>query len=132
MAKHRLERVNELIKREVGDMLRKEFVFDAQLVTVQQVDSTPDLKHAHVYMSVIGTDAQRRKVVALLQSKRAPLQYALSRKVTMKFTPQLHFKLDTGIERGTKVISIMDELNLLPARESIDLFDGPLDGPPPL
>lgn len=132
MAKHRLERVNELIKREVGDMLRKEFVFDAQLVTVQQVDSTPDLKHAHVYMSVIGTDAQRRKVVTTLQSKRAPLQYALSRKVTMKFTPQLHFKLDTGIERGTKVISIMDELNLLPAHESADLFDTPFDGPHPL
>lgn len=124
MAKHRLERVNEVLKREIGDMIRKEFVFDAQLVTVQQVDCTPDLKHAHVYMSVIGTDAQCRRALSALQAKRTAIQYAVSRRVTMKYTPQIHFKLDTGIERGTKVIRIMDELNLLPAVESPD-FDTP-------
>jgi ribosome-binding factor A len=130
MAKHRLERVNELIKREVGEMLRRDFVFDAPLVTVQQVDSTPDLKHAHVYLSVIGTEAQRHRVIAEVQSKRAPLQYALSRRVIMKYTPQLHFKLDTGIERGTNVIRIMDELNLLPATESLDYPSPPESRPP--
>lgn len=118
MAKHRLERVNELIKREIGEMIRRDFNFDAQLVTVQQVDSTPDLKHAHIYLSVIGTEAQRQKALSLVQSKRVPLQHALSRKVVMKYTPLLHFKLDTGIERGTNVIRIMEELNLLPEVES--------------
>lgn len=118
MPKHRLDRVNEVIRRELGEMIRKEFVFDAQLVTIQQVDCTPDLKHAHIYLSVIGTDAQRDKALHELQHRRTQLQYAISRRVTLKYTPQLHFKLDTGIERGTHVIRIMDELNLLPANES--------------
>lgn len=118
MPKHRLDRVNEVIRREIGEMIRKEFVFDAQLVTVQQVDCTPDLKHAHVYLSVIGSDAQRQKVLSELQHRRTQLQYAISRRVTLKYTPQLHFKLDTGIERGIHIIRIMDELNLLPENES--------------
>ena len=125
MAKHRLERVNELIRRELGDLLRKEVVFDAQLVTVQQVDVTPDLKHAHIYMSVIGTQEQGKHVIHQLQSKRAQLQYLLSRRVIIKYTPQLHFKLDEGIERGTRVIHLMDEQNLLPQTEEEDEFGNP-------
>lgn len=125
MAKHRLERVNELLRRELGELLRREMLFDAQLVTVQQVDITPDLKHAHVYMSVIGTPAQRSAVITQLQAKRSHLQYQLSRRVIIKYTPQLHFKLDTGIERGTRVIHLMDELNLLPPTEEQDEFGNP-------
>jgi ribosome-binding factor A len=125
MAKHRLERVNELLRRELGELLRREMLFDAQLVTVQQVDITPDLKHAHVYMSVIGTPGQRSAVITQLQSKRSHLQYQLSRRVIIKYTPQLHFKLDTGIERGTRVIHLMDELNLLPPVEEQDEFGNP-------
>lgn len=130
MAKHRLERVNEVIKREVGEILRRDFVFDAPLVTVQQVDSTPDLKHSHVYLSVIGTEAQRERALAAVQAKRVPIQSAIARRIVMKYTPQIHFKLDTGIERGTNVIRILDELNLLPSVESMEPVDFP-DTPPP-
>ena len=53
--KHRLERVNELIRRELGEIVTREFRFESKLVTIQQVDITPDLKNAHVYVGVIGT-----------------------------------------------------------------------------
>jgi ribosome-binding factor A len=125
MAKHRLERVNELIRRELGDLLRREMIFDAQLVTIQQVDVTPDLKHAHIYMSVIGSPEQAKHVILQLKGMRGQLQYLLSRRVIIKYTPQLHFKLDEGIERGTKVIHLMDELNLLPPVEDEDDFGNP-------
>jgi ribosome-binding factor A len=125
MAKHRLERVNELIRRELGDLLRREMIFDAQLVTIQQVDVTPDLKHAHIYMSVIGSTEQAKHVITQLKGMRGQLQYLLSRRVIIKYTPQLHFKLDEGIERGTRVIHLMDELNLLPAVEEEDDFGNP-------
>jgi ribosome-binding factor A len=118
MAKHRLERVNEALKREFGDILMREMVFDAQLVTVQQVDVTPDLRNAHVYISVIGTDSQSQKVIAQLNARRPYLQFVLSRRITMKHTPTIHFKLDSGIVRGTHIINLMDELNLLPEHES--------------
>ena len=101
----------------MGDLLRRELHFDAQLVTVQHVDVTPDLKNAHVYMSVIGTEKQRKGVMSLLRTRCPHLQFLLSRRVIMKYTPHLHFKLDEGIERGTRIINLMDELDLLPANE---------------
>ena len=130
MARHRIERVNEILKRELSEMIRREFVFDAPLVTVQHVDCTQDLKNANVYLSVLGTEAQQRKALAQIQGKRAPLQYALSRRVTLKYTPQIHFKLDTGIERGTKIIQLMDELDLLPENESPKHENPPSDPAP--
>jgi len=120
MAKHRLERVNELLKRELSDILRKEIHFDAPLVTVQQVDVTPDLKNAHVFMSVIGTEKQRKTAMSQLYTRRPHLQFLLSRRVILKYTPHLHFKMDEGIERGTRIINLMDELNLLPELEKPD------------
>jgi ribosome-binding factor A len=117
MANHRLERINEVLKREFGDILMREMVFDAQLVTVQHVDVTPDLRNAHVYVSVIGSDVQAQKVIAQLNARRPYLQFVLSRRITIKHTPTIHFKLDSGIVRGTHIINLMDELNLLPAVE---------------
>jgi ribosome-binding factor A len=108
--KHRLERVNELIRRELGDLITREFRFEGQLVTVQQVDVTPDLKHAHIYVSVIGADADRHKAMASLHDSRVTLQRDLAKRVILKYTPQLHFKLDDAIVRGTRVLSIIDEL----------------------
>lgn len=117
MAKHRLERVNEVIKRELGDLIHREITFTAKLVTVQQVDITPDLKHAHVFISVIGTDPERRKAMSMLHAKRIPLQQALSKRIVLKFTPNLHFKLDEAVERGTRILSILEELELPPLDE---------------
>ena len=122
--KHRLERVNELLKRELGDLLSREVSFEAALVTVQQVDITPDLKHAHVFISVIGTAEQARAAMAKLHDSRIHLQRLLSKRVVLKYTPHLHFKLDEAIERGTRVIDILSQIEIPP--------DEPLlDEPPP-
>jgi ribosome-binding factor A len=112
--KHRLERVNELLKRELGDLLNREVSFEAALVTVQQVDITPDLKHAHVFISVIGSDEQARAAMAKLHDSRPNLQRLLSKRVVLKFTPHLHFKLDEAIERGTRVINILSQIDIPP------------------
>jgi len=120
--KHRLERVNELIRRELGDLLSRELTFEAALVTVQQVDITPDLKHAHVFVSVIGSEEQAKAAMAKLHSNRPHLQHLLSKRVVLKYTPHLHFKLDDSIVRGTRVISILEEIDLPP-----DTSDEPED-----
>lgn len=110
--KHRLDRVNEVMKRELGELLRREFTFTAKLVTVQQVDITPDLKQAHVYISIIGLPSEQREAMAQLHDKRAALQQDLSKRVVLKFTPQLHFHLDETVERGTRVLHILEELHI--------------------
>ncbi len=112
--KHRLERVNELIRRELGDLLTREVTFEAALVTVQQVDITPDLKHAHVFISIIGTEEQAKASMAKLHDKRIQLQHLLSRRVILKYTPQLHFKLDDTIVRGDRVINLLEQIEIPP------------------
>ena len=110
--KHRIERVNEVIKRELGDLILRHCHFAAALVTVQQVDITPDLKHAHVFISVIGAEAQQHQALAQLHKLRAEFQRELSKRVVLKFTPQLHFKLDAAAERGDRILQIMNDLDL--------------------
>lgn len=110
--KHRLQRVNELLKRELGDLITRECQFPAQLVTVQQVDVTPDLKQAHVFISIIGADEDRHASMAILHAARVQLQAALSKRVVLKFTPQLHFKLDSAAERGDRILHILDDLGI--------------------
>ena len=110
--KNRLVRVRELMKRELGDLIGRELTF-AQLVTVQDVDITPDLKHAHVYVSVLGGGEEAANaVLAQLHEHRKDLQYKLSRRVVLKFTPLLHFKLDLAQERGSRVIDILSNLDI--------------------
>jgi ribosome-binding factor A len=108
--KNRPARVRELILREIGAIITRELTFDATLVTVQQVDLTPDFKHCHIYVGVLGTESQQRSAIGKLAEHRPLLQHELSRRVILKYTPQLHFHLDHALERGTKVMEIMRQL----------------------
>jgi ribosome-binding factor A len=112
--KNRLDRVNESIKRELGGLIRREFTFQAKLVTVQEVDITPDLKSAHVYIGVLGSPEEQHAAMAQLHDARVRLQRELSRRVIMKFTPHLHFELDKTGERADRVLQIIEELHLPP------------------
>jgi ribosome-binding factor A len=106
--------LSELLKRELGELVVRQCRFTAQLVTIQQVDVTPDLKHAHVFVSVIGNEEEQKQALATLHDTRADLQRALSKRVVLKYTPHLHFKNDTAAERGDRVLNILEELHLPP------------------
>ncbi len=108
--KNRLDRVNELLKRELANLIVRELTFDAKLVTIQQVDVTPDLKHAHVFVSVIGTFEQQKSAMAQLHDHRKRWQGELSKTVILKNTPRLHFKLDLAAARGDRVLNVLDQL----------------------
>ncbi len=123
--KHRLDRVNQVLKRELGELIQREFSFAAKLVTVQQVDVTPDLKHAHVYVGVIGSPAERREALEQLGGARVRLQQDLAKRVVLKYTPHLHFKGDEAIERGTRVLTILEELQLPEDDEAAEQEPGP-------
>jgi ribosome-binding factor A len=109
--KNRLVRVNELIQREIGSIIQKDLEFPGVLVTVNSVDVTPDLKHCHVYIGVIGGGPQQEDVVAQLNEKHGHLQKRLMSRVVLKFTPKLHFKLDPSVERGVRVTQIMQQID---------------------
>ena len=111
--KHRQLRVNEVVKRELSSIVAREVTFEDALVTINHVNVTPDLKNAHVYVSVLGgTDGTG--VIERLETNRAALQAELARRVVLKYTPHLVFHLDESIKRGARVIEILQELETPP------------------
>lgn len=107
--KHRLLRVNEVVKRELSTIIARELMFEDALVTVNQVDVTPDLKNAHVFVSVLRKE-NHRKVIEKLEENRVLLQTEMSKHLTLKYTPHLVFHLDDSIERGARVFQILEEI----------------------
>lgn len=113
--KHRLLRVNELLKRELSGLIAREITFESGLISINHVDVTSDLKNAHVFVSVLG--ASGSSVIEELEAHRPALQANLARNVVLKYTPHLVFHLDDSIERGARVIEIMQEIET-PPREN--------------
>lgn len=103
-------RVNEVVKRELSAIVAREMSFAGALVSINHVDVTSDLKNAHVFVSVLGSESSGESVLSKLAAHRATLQAELSRRVTMKYTPHLIFHLDDSIERGARVIEILQEI----------------------
>jgi ribosome-binding factor A len=107
----RHERVRELLKREVGEVIRREIPLnEAGLLTVNEVGVASDLKSATVFVGVIGTPEQRKKAAALLEKEGKRLQSLVGRAVVLKYTPHLKFVIDQSIERGNRVLEILEEI----------------------
>ncbi|HEY4270845.1 MAG TPA: 30S ribosome-binding factor RbfA [Candidatus Udaeobacter sp.] len=107
--KHRLLRVNELVKRELSAIIGREINFESALVSINAVDVSPDLKSAHVFVSTLGAETSA-SVIGKLEAHRPALQAELSRHVVLKFTPHLIFHPDESIKRGARVLEILDDL----------------------
>lgn len=110
--KHRLARVCEVLKRDLGVIILRELTFTSPIVTISSVDITPDLKQAHIYISALGTANQKRNALTVLTNNRSLLQSELAKRVVLKHTPHLHFHIDESLERGIRVLGILDELGL--------------------
>ena len=107
----RHERVRELLKREIGEAIRREFhVNEAGLISVNDVDLAGDLKSAIVFISIFGTAAQQKRGLQLLTENRVRIQGLVARSVVLKYTPTLKFVFDDSIVRGNRVLQIIEEL----------------------
>jgi ribosome-binding factor A len=105
----RTERINSLIREELSTLVREELHDPrvAGLVTIMQIDTSPDLRHAIAFVSVLGTDAERDSTMRALQHARPFLRRELARRMTSKNTPDLDFRLDTSMERAQELTEIM-------------------------
>jgi ribosome-binding factor A len=107
----RLQRVRELLKREIGEAIRREFhVEKTGLITVNDVDVAGDLKSAIVFVSILGTPDQQKHGLQLLVEHRVRIQGLVGRAVVLKYTPTLKFVFDDSIMRGNRVLQIIEEL----------------------
>ncbi len=118
----RIARINELLKREISSCIEKHFEFTGMLVTIHDVETAIDLKTAQVFIGVIGTTpGEAQEVVRRLNAKRGMTQGVVMKRVVLRCTPILHFKIDESIERCVRVLNILDEIG------EIDLPDEPGD-----
>jgi len=111
----RIDRINELMKREISSLIQREFEFPGKLVTVSAVEVTHDLREAKVFVSVLGGHPD--PVLSKLNSKRGMIQNTVMKRVVLRCTPRLSFKLDSSAERGVEVVNLLDEVDKLPKAE---------------
>ncbi|MBE6412598.1 MAG: 30S ribosome-binding factor RbfA [Opitutales bacterium] len=104
-------RVGELIRRELSEILHSRWRTETVAMTITEVDISPDLRNARVYYSVIGNRENVAKVGRLLASIKRDLKQLLSKKVILKYTPELNFVFDPSAERAMKILATLDELD---------------------
>ena len=111
MAK-RLDRVNELLRREISAVVQRDFEWNRALVTITAVDVTQDLKEAKVYVSILGGSTPG--ILDQLGRKRGFIQSKVAKRVTMRSTPVLSFRQDDSAVRGVNVVNLLEEVDRLP------------------
>jgi ribosome-binding factor A len=105
-----MRRVNESIKEVLGTALPELKDPRIGFVTVTGVETSPDLRHARVFVSVLGSEQKRERSLKGLAAAHGMLQARLARELRMKRTPQLTFEYDPTVERGVRMSKLIDEL----------------------
>jgi ribosome-binding factor A len=106
----RMRRVNEAVREVVSEGVGELKDPRIGFVTVTGVETSPDLRHARVFVSVLGSEAKRKRSLAGLAAAHGVLQARLARELRMKRTPQLAFEYDPTVERGVRMTQLIDEL----------------------
>jgi ribosome-binding factor A len=131
---HRLLRINESIRETLSSVITAEGLKDPRVgfVTVTGVETTPDLRHAKVYVSVLGGRREREATLAALEKSRGVLQAKINSSLHMKRTPQLQFLYDETLDNALRIERAMkreaevlgEEPHEIPV-PGMDLEDGP-------
>ena len=106
----RMRRVNESVRQVLADAVGELKDPRIGLVTLTGVETTPDLQHARVFVSVLGSEKKRESTLRGLEAAHGVLQSRLARELRMKRTPQLAFEYDPSVERGVRMSKLIDDL----------------------
>ena len=106
----RMRRVNESVRQVLSEAIGQLKDPRIGFVTITGVETSTDLRHARVYLSVLGAERKRAQTLAGLEAARTLLQAQLGRELRMKRTPQLAFEYDPSVERGVRMTKLIDEL----------------------
>ena len=110
MATPRMRRINEVLREVIGAAITELSDPRIGFVTVTGVETSPDLRNARVYFSVLGDEGEQEQTLAGLQSAHGVLQSQLARELGTRRTPVLTFEYDPAIERGVRLTQMIDEL----------------------
>ena len=110
---NRSDRISQQIKRELAEIIQRNELKDDRIggiVSITEVKVSGDLQNVKVYFSVYGEEAQKVGTLAALEEARGFLRGELCRRLGTKFAPELVFKLDDSLEKGDKVIELLDKI----------------------
>ena len=113
-------RVQELLKRELGVIIQRDYQFDGVLVTINDVTVAPNLRNGTVYFGVIGDSSAHHKIQRILNKDHGAIQKKMTARVVLKYTPQLRFCFDDSVERGVRTLSVLEEVDELPLADPED------------
>jgi ribosome-binding factor A len=106
----RMRRVNEAVREVISEGIGELKDPRVGFVTVTGVETSPDLRQATVFVSVLGTERKRERTLEGLEAAHGVLQARVARELRMKRTPQLTFEYDPTVERGVRMTQLIDEL----------------------
>jgi ribosome-binding factor A len=106
----RLDRVNELMKRELSTVLERGYRFEGVVLTIHEVVTAPDLRQASVWVGILGRAHDEAALIEKLNKEKGNIQRELYKRVKLKHSPQLLFRLDKSIERAVSLINTLDNL----------------------
>jgi len=107
----RIDRVNQLLQREVSQQLHQRFQTSAVSITISSVETASDLRHARIYYSVLGDALAVSKAEALFRKIGRELQRRVSQVIVLKYFPKFEFIYDQSMERGASLLNLMDDLS---------------------
>jgi ribosome-binding factor A len=108
----RSERVGSLIKEELSSFFQRNFsMSDYGFITVTEVEMSPDLKIAKVYISVFGDKNRKKKSIEMLEGQKSSIRFMLGRNVRLRFTPEIIFYLDETLDKAMKLEKIFKKIH---------------------
>lgn len=111
MSSRRQVQVADEIRRAIGELMLKEFKDPrVGLASVTEVRISPDLRHAHVNVSVFGTDEEQRDTLTALQHGAGFFRHQIGSTLQLRYTPEITFHLDDSLERGDRILRLLDQV----------------------
>jgi ribosome-binding factor A len=108
---NRTVRINELLQRELSDILRKKYQAESVAMTITEVRVAPDLRDAIVFVSIVGDEIYAEERLRWLRKQAFDIREEISRRIVLKFLPKFDYRLDLSVDRGVRLLSILDEID---------------------
>ena len=107
---NRIVRINELVQREINDILRRRYTAEAVAITVSEVRVAPDLRDGRVFVAILGEPGEVAERFRWLQKKSPEIRGELASRIVLKFLPHLTYVLDKSGDRVARLLRAMDEI----------------------
>ena len=109
---NRTVRVNELIQRELSDILHRRYQAETVALTITEVRVAPDLRDARLFVSIIGSDEVVQERLRWLRKNLHDLRMQLGERIVLKFMPRFTVSIDKSTNRGNRILQVLDEIGI--------------------